>query len=69
MTDQEAQKEYDEALTIMEEVAESTDPGKMLAKAMSLTPRLMALTHYLLQEVKQLKFEVARLKIPRRTQY
>jgi hypothetical protein len=69
MTDQEAQAEYDEALKLMEEIADSNNPAVLLTTAARTIPNLMGLTHYLLQEVKRLKTEVEGLKIPRWTQY
>jgi hypothetical protein len=69
MTDQEAQAEYDEALKLMEEIADSNNPATYLAAAARMIPNLMGLTHYLLQEVKRLKTEVEELKIPRWTPY
>lgn len=55
MTDQEAQKEYDEAMAIIEEVANSNNPLIALSRTVRIVPNLLGLIHYLMQEVKRLK--------------
>jgi len=55
MTDQEAQKEFDEAMKVMEEVANSNNPLIALSRTVRVVPNLINLVHYLMQEVKRLK--------------